>query len=567
MSATLLLLPGLAAAQAPTITGLTPGRNANNAPQDGPVTVTFSQPVTGASNVRVFTNQRRGQRAGTATGDGTTQVSFQPSQRYAPGEQVSVTVPATVRGTGAGTPTTAGAVYQFRAATGAGGASAVFGGTSGFSSISFNGYKAPAVADVNNDGNLDLLVTQLGYQVSLCLGDGQGGLGAPTPVQGGLQSDITMADVNNDGNLDMIISGFRPRSSPSVFVCLGNGLGGFGESTAFAPNSVGQVRVGDVNADGNLDIVAVARLASQPTLTLCVRLGNGQGSFAAGPNVALDPDARSFHLADFNNDGQLDCLVENEITNTFKSYLGNGQGDFTLNNTTAVARLGTNEVADVTGDGNLDLLMADGTAGAVRLLPGTGQGGFGTEISLPLPGASTVHAADVNNDGRLDILANYNNGPAGAGLARWLNQSGSAFAPPILMTNCAGTYLTTGDMNNDGALDVMLTDRGISGTIPNVKVRLNNAVLTTRPAANPLNATCYPNPVHGTAHVVLPQGATKGLQAEVYNTLGQCVYYKQLNAVLPGATATLDVSTLSPGLYTLRLTADKRTATHQLVVE
>jgi len=366
--ATLLLLPGLAAGQAPTITGLTPGRHANNAPQDGPVTITFSQPVTGASNVRVFTNQRRGQRAGAATGDGTTQLSFQPSQRYAAGERVSVTIPATVRGTGAGTPVTAGAVCQFRAATGTRLASGRFSGTTSYATPGIE--NTPTLGDINNDGNLDFLIADgLGERVRVRLGDGLGGLGTPTLLYVGEQpGGIALADVNNDGNLDLLAGSNVASGGDNryISVSLGNGQGGFAIPTTLPiPAPPGQVRVGDVNADGNLDIVVVAIVpfvqGGPLTSMLCVRLGNGQGSFTAVPNMALELNAQPLHLADFNNDGQLDCLVGGFNTNTFKTYLGNGQGGFMLNTTTAVARLGANDVADITGDGNLDLLGGRGT--------------------------------------------------------------------------------------------------------------------------------------------------------------------------------------------------------------
>ncbi|MBF9220535.1 T9SS type A sorting domain-containing protein [Hymenobacter ruricola] len=569
------LLPGGAAAQAPYASGFVPARNDFDASPVGSVNVTFSQPVTGASGIRVFGSRRGGLLSGNGSGDGTTQLHFQVSQGLGLGEMVSVTVPSTVRGTN-GLPVP-GTVYQFRTPVSGSQFINAYPGTGSLPEVGTALYD-PTLADVNNDGKIDLLLADAqNDRVRLRLGNnGPGFFDAATLLSTGEQpGSIAVADMNNDGQLDLLTSS-NGATVRMVSVALGNGMGGFGVPAAVpvaAPP--GRVRVGDVNADGNLDFVVPLLVPATPggapaSTVLAVRLGNGQGAFAAAPDVPLDPSASSpnLHLADFNNDGQLDCLVGSTSTNLLKTYLGNGQGGFALAGTTPLARTGATDAADVTGDGLLDVVMADGPGNAVRLYPGTGQGGFGTPTVFTLASPTGVLATSI--PGGVGIFATYNSAAAGAGTALWGRSSNvtgtGAFNPRAsLMSNCAGTSLVMGSVYTSFPL-LVIVDNGTNGAGPNVKARLDQVVTASRPSAKTLPAACFPNPAHQSVQVVLPTGAA-GLRAEVYNGLGQCVRRQELGAVAVGSAATLNVSALPAGLYTLRLAAGPQSSTQALAIE
>src|SRR6266513_935426 len=79
------------------------------------------------------------------------------------------------------------------------------------------------IADVNKDGNLDVLV--VGGNLSVFLGDEKGDFapasGSPFPA-GQNPADITTADLDGDGNLDVAIANHGVKF---VTVLLGNGKG------------------------------------------------------------------------------------------------------------------------------------------------------------------------------------------------------------------------------------------------------------------------------------------------------------------------------------------------------
>ncbi|WP_201982300.1 T9SS type A sorting domain-containing protein [Hymenobacter rubidus] len=563
-----VLPPSRATAQAPTITRFAPGRNAMDASASGDAELTFSQPVAGASGIRVFGNRRNGLLTGTVRGDGTTQLGFHTTQGFGLGATVSVTVPASVHGTGAGSPAVAGTVYQFRTQAGSGLFTPDFVGSSSLPEVGTALYE-PTLADLNNDGLLDLLLADAqNDRVRLRLGSSAspGFFGPATLLSTGPQpGSIAVADMNNDGQLDLLTSS-NGSALRMVSVALGDGLGGFGAAVAVPmAGTPGRVQVGDVNADGNLDfVVPVLAPAGSASTVLAVRLGNGQGSFTAAPDVPLDLSASSpnLHLADFNNDGQLDCLVGSTSTNLLKTYLGNGQGGFVLAGTAPIARTGPTDVADLTGDGVLDVVMADGPGNAVRLYPGTGQGGFGAATVFAVTNPSSVMATGEPNG--VGIFATYNS-TTGSGTAAWHKASYStAFTAPRLMSNCAGTALAMGTVYGGFPL-LVIVDNGLNGSSPNVKARLNQVVTASRTSANALLLTCYPNPAHGTVQLALPTGAARNGRVELYNGLGQRVSRQELPT---GGPTTLDISHLPAGLYTLRATAEGLgTSTQSLAIE
>jgi uncharacterized repeat protein (TIGR01451 family) len=193
-----------------------------------------------------------------------------------------------------------------------------------------------AVADFNKDSKLDLVVDVGG--VAFVQGNGDGTFAAaatPTHLALGTASNFWVADLNNDGNLDLIVSstafscGFGILrfcgTSQDVGVFLGNGSGTFsaeqvfatGRSFFFLNSLISSLQIGDFNGDGKLDV-----LYRQGRLTkgLQVRLGKGDGTFAttiplpvSGLVAAAAQDFNGDKLTDLalvdSANGNVDVLV------------------------------------------------------------------------------------------------------------------------------------------------------------------------------------------------------------------------------------------------------------------
>jgi len=444
-------------AQAPTITARTPARNAVASPVVGPVSVQFSAPIDAATaaNVRVFGNQRRGQRPGTVSGGGTTSLSFQPAQPFAPGEQASVTVPATVMGTNgvAARPE----VYQFYAAAGAGPADFAGGPT-----LPLPGQPGSVVAgDVDNDGDVDL-VTANGT-ASIRLNDGTGVFTAAadlTAPAGGSVTGVALADVNGDGRLDLLTTGF------SRLDTWHNTGGGNFMLYASLPISVASRApvLADVDGDGDLDVLLAGSSAVQ------VRLNNGTGTFSGGTDVPVAGGVYTVAVADLDGDGDLDFLGAGSVNGNFTSgyvniRLNNGAGAFTNAPDLTTAAL-SNSVAlgDLNGDGDVDLVVGS-IIRDTNVLLNNGNGTFTSAPDVSTgTNTATVALADVDGDGDLDLLHTQ----ALANAVAWSPSDGTGrfAAHRTVAVGNAPEALAVADLDGDLALDIATADsRGQSLTV------------------------------------------------------------------------------------------------------
>ena len=112
--------------------------------------------------------------------------------------------------------------------------------------------------------------------IGVLLGNGDGTFQTAVPYQtavteNGACGEFAVADMNNDGDLDIVIG-----TSPSIGVLLGNGDGTFQPLVTFpaGANYVGGVAVGDVNGDGKLDIAETVELNNN-TSALGVLINTG----------------------------------------------------------------------------------------------------------------------------------------------------------------------------------------------------------------------------------------------------------------------------------------------------
>lgn len=369
-----------------------------------------------------------------------------------------------------------------------------------------------AVADINKDGNLDLVTSDRSSdQVSVLLGDGNGSFGAATSFTVGASNNddannVAIADVNRDGNLDIVAAN---RFENTISLLLGDGTGNFGSATNFAVGT-GPVDlvVKDFDSDGNLDLATVNRDAGN----VSVLLGDGAGSFSnatGNPFSVSGVNPQEIDFGDFNRDGNLDLAVANSFqggTSPDVSVLfGNGDGtfgpaqDFSVGgNQAAIA------VADFNIDGNLDIAVALNSNNTVAVLLGDGVGNFGQATEFAVGNlAQAIAIADANGDGFLDLAtSNRTDDTVSLLLGDGTGNFGSAIA---LTVGDDPFALAFADFNKDGQADLAVPNR----LSENVSVLLNIIPRITVTAGTTPSET---GPTNGTFEITLDHPApTEGL--------------------------------------------------------
>jgi hypothetical protein len=175
---------------------------------------------------------------------------------------------------------------------------------------------ALAVGDVNGDGNPDLIPQiRPDETVLVLLGKGDGTFQAPLSSSSHASENgtgpysILTGDFDRDGKLDLALV------DELLKIMKGKGDGTFGAPTynVRLRNTAPDIKAGDLNGDGKLDLVASGVFSSQ---ALQILLGVGDGSFQDAGDQVQGSSSISVVIADFNGDTRVDLAanVNSQLT-------------------------------------------------------------------------------------------------------------------------------------------------------------------------------------------------------------------------------------------------------------
>ena len=308
-----------------------------------------------------------------------------------------------------------------------------------------------AAADLDGDGDVDLAATtESGVAIALA---GSPAVFSPQPFvvaeQFALAHRVMLADVNNDRRPDLILTG-----ASQLEIGLNQGNGAF-TSSGFvrlgAP--VASLAAGDLNGDGFVDIVTANTQGVRDNVSIL--LSNGDGTLRAPRNFPAGVGARDVETGDIDADGNLDVIVANSTSSTLSLLYGRGDGSFEAQEELPAQFALAVELIDLTGNGLLELCWSS--------LDGVFAHEWQVDRWSPLRRLSGLHggiltSSDVDRDGDVDIALQYfgerNDGVfliLNAGEERWGDVDGDG-----ALDACeeAGIPFVRGDVNADGKRDV-----------------------------------------------------------------------------------------------------------------
>ncbi|CAF3898080.1 unnamed protein product [Adineta steineri] len=273
------------------------------------------------------------------------------------------------------------------------------------------------IIDITNDNFLDVVVANFAASSIIILyglGDGTFLLGKPysTGIQSSPQS-LAIADMNNDGQLDIIVANFQ---SNTIGILYAFGYELFGSPTKYLTNDGSQpnsVAVTDINNDGSLDIL----VANYGTDSIGIFLGYNNGKFNTMITYSLEVGSKPFfiNVGHFDNDNISDIVVSNSETDNIAilSHYNNGTFTTITNYSTGTrSRPYTIAIGDLNNDNQLDLAITNSGTNNILLLYGCGNGTFTDATSYPLgydylPYSLAI--TNLNQDKWMDIvIASYN---------------------------------------------------------------------------------------------------------------------------------------------------------------
>lgn len=327
-------------------------------------------------------------------------------------------------------------------------------------------------ADIDNDGDLDLVIASEFRQNLILLNDGSGkfsnGTEGRLPKKQHDSEDIAVADFDNDGDPDII---FVSEDDQVHEYYLNDGKGNFADVSERINmrTTANAIIEADFDRDGDVDVILGN--AGQDLFLA----NDGKGFFADETSSRLPADnstTQDIETADLDGDKDLDLVFGNEDDN--RIYLNDGKGKFTDVTEKHLPYIPGNEetrkvdIFDVDLDGDDDLFFSNVNFRktkdpANRLLINNGKGVFTDETIQRYHGINSMHSADaqftdLNGDKYPDLLvANIFGGEQQV----FINDKKGSFTEKTkdyFTSNPSSEAISVevGDWNKDGVKDIYL---------------------------------------------------------------------------------------------------------------
>jgi plastocyanin len=316
---------------------------------------------------------------------------------------------------------------------------------------------------------------------------------------------ITVGDIDGDADLDIVFANGGDTIAPGIpqklRLYINNGSGIFTDESDARTGGLAFLargaELGDIERDGDLDIIIAQDFNRQPTLLV----NDGTGVFTDQTltrlPIGLFSSSRA-QFADVDNDGDLDLYLTNGgAVNRLgsargKLWLNDGSGvysDVTLANTPAqnVTEPIDCIFGDVDGDFDLDLRIASTATNQSKLYRNNGAGIFTNVAGLPSDNNCwSYDFGDIDLDNDLDLLgANGNASTVNNEILMRNNGTGGYTNHTWTGSNIDDRDSKFVDFDNDGDLDIV-----IAATGPNERAySINSAV---NPPSVSLTANIFP---------------------------------------------------------------------------
>jgi hypothetical protein len=216
---------------------------------------------------------------------------------------------------------------------------------------------------------------------------------------------INYADVDNDGDMD-VISG---QEDSVLALYKNNGDGTFALPVIFSEtgfNYLSSLQVADMDGDGDIDVVA-SYISDEVIWHENV---DGLGDLSVKHIIIEDmPSSTALYVADIDGDNDNDVLFASRSSDDVGYFLNeDGQGTFGPKVITSEMPQNPNAIysLDMDGDGDMDMITNSSDGQKFIWFPNDGSANFGdaVEITSLIARINHITSADIDGDGKLDLI-------------------------------------------------------------------------------------------------------------------------------------------------------------------
>jgi outer membrane protein assembly factor BamB len=293
---------------------------------------------------------------------------------------------------------------------------------------------SPAIADIDNDGKLEVIIGSEDKKVYALNGE-NGSLLWSYETGGSVFSSPSIADIDNDGKLEIVVG-----SDDKKIYALNGENGSLLWSYETGGSVFSSPSIADIDNDGKLEIVVGSD--DKKIYTLNGENGSLLWAFKTGGEVRSSPA-----IADINNDGKFEVVVG---SNDKKIYALKGEdGSLLWSYKTKDWITSSPSIGDIDGDGKIEV-VAGSDDGKIYAL----NGEDGSLLWLYKTGDyvwTSPSLGDIDNDGKLEVVIGANDWKIYAlncedASLIWSYETGyRVFSSPSLA-----------DIDNDGKIDVVI---------------------------------------------------------------------------------------------------------------